>query len=301
MTLKKISLILFMGLFVLPTWAQVDNTSSSGLDWAVENIVLLMGSVVIIGACFALYKSMKTIWQAQKISALEVNGMNHERAVKTAKQDSFLNYIYRELAGGVPLEQEVDILLNHDYDGIQELDNNLPPWWVGMFYASILFSFVYIGVYHFSDIGNSQLEEYQQEVRNAEIAIAAFNLAQKEAKEKKKEDGQTEEKLIALTDLDKLAVGKETFATYCAACHGKLGEGMAGLGQNLTDEFWIHGGGIENLVQVISNGVPSTTMIPWKTALDEKQILEVASFILTLEGTNPPNARAPEGEIWKKE
>ncbi|MFK8006296.1 MAG: cbb3-type cytochrome c oxidase N-terminal domain-containing protein [Saprospiraceae bacterium] len=301
MTFRKILITSLSVLFALPIWSQIEGDQQTSLDWAVQNIVVIMGATVIIGACFALYKSMKVIWMGQNISALEASGMKHEQAVKTVKQDSFLNYMYRELAGGVPLEQEADILLNHNYDGIQELDNNMPPWWVGMFYASIIFSFVYIFVYHFSDIGVLQAEEYQIENRNAEIAIAAFNLAQKEAKEKEKSSGEKVEKLVALTDLDKISVGKETFVTFCAACHGKLGEGMVGLGQNLTDEYWIHGGGIENMVKTISNGVPSTTMIPWKTSLSEQQILEVASFILTLQGSNPPNAREPEGEKWKEE
>jgi len=306
MIYKKIITLFLILLYVLPSMAIEGDKETTVLDWAVSNLVLIVGLAVIVGASIALYNAMKSIWLNQNITSLESSGMPHAKAVQTAKQDSFLSYIYRELAGGVPLEQEADVLLNHDYDGIRELDNNLPPWWVGMFYISILFAGVYMVVYHFSDIGLSQAEEYKQEVRNAEIAIAAFVAKQKEEKELTQKTAEQEGKPIdeiklkALTDIDRLAVGEVIFKTNCSACHGKLGEGMLGLGQNLTDKYWIHGGGIENIFKTVSDGVPSTTMVPWKNSLDENQLLEVSSYILTLQGTNPPNAREPEGELWKE-
>lgn len=303
MTYKKTVLILFAVMFSLRIWAQVDDTTEiSILDWAVENVVLLMGGAVILGASIGLYRSMQSIWMAQNISDLEATGMAHERAVKQAGYKSFVGYIYRELAGGVPLEREADVMLNHDYDGIRELDNNLPPWWVGMFYMTILFAGVYMVVYHFSDIGMSNIEAYEQEVRDAEIAIAAYNMKIAEEKAKaEKSEVISAETIAVLTDADRIAAGKETYDTYCVACHGKYGEGMEGLGQNLTDEYWIHGGGIKNIYQTISDGVPGKTMVAWKATLKPKEIQEVSSYILTLQGTNPPNARGPEGELWKED
>lgn len=306
MIYKKIITLFLILLFVIPSMALEGDVEATGLDWAVSNLVLILGIAAIVGATIALYNAMKSIWLTQNITSLESSGMTHDKAVRTAKQDSFLSYLYRELAGGIPLEQEADVLLNHDYDGIRELDNNLPPWWVGMFYVSILFAGIYMVVYHFSDIGLSQAEEYKEEVRDAEIAIAAFEARKKEEKElaKKlaKEVGKVIEeiKIEALTDKDRLAAGEVIFKSTCAACHGKLGEGMVGLGQNLTDKYWIHGGGIDDILKTVSDGVPSTTMVPWKNSLDENQLLEVSSYILTLQGTNPPNAREPEGELWEE-
>ncbi len=299
MIYKRILFLFLTTSLSLPSWANIEGLKpKDNLDWAI-NLVFIIGLAVIIGAIFVLFKTAKTIWKTQNIARFKSEGMSHEAALKKIKQERFLSFMYRELVGGVPAEQETEILLNHDYDGIRELDNNLPPWWVGMFYATIVYAIVFIGIVHFSDFGQSMAEEYEQEVREAEIAIAAYNVARREEINKGKESESKDVEIRALTDLDRIALGEKTFKTYCVACHGKLGEGMLGLGQNLTDEYWIHGGGIENVVMTIRDGVPSTTMIAWKTTLSEDQILEVSSYILTLQGTNPPNAREPEGEKWE--
>ncbi|MEM6963300.1 MAG: cbb3-type cytochrome c oxidase N-terminal domain-containing protein [Bacteroidota bacterium] len=303
MTYKKTVLFLFVILFSIRVWARVDEAPAFDiLDWAVEHVVLLMGSAAIIGASLGLYRSLESIWRIQKIADLESGGMPREKAIRQMSQQSFSGYIYRELAGGVPLDQEADILLSHDYDGVRELDNNLPPWWVGMFYATILFAGVYMVVYHVSDIGMSNIEAYEKEVRDAEIAIAAYNLKMAEEKAKaEKSEVISAETIAVLTDADQIAAGKETFDTYCVACHGKYGEGMEGLGQNLTDEYWIHGGGIKNIYKTISDGVPGKTMVAWKATLKPKEIQQVSSYILTLQGTNPPNAREAEGDLWDED
>lgn len=294
----KICTTLLTLLLVTPTWA-AEKEEGSILNWSIENIVMIMGSAVVISALYMLWTATKTIWRAQTINKYEAQGISHAAAVTKAKQESFLSYIYQQLDGGVALEHETDILLNHHYDGIQELDNNLPPWWVGMFYSTIVFAFLYMGIYHFSDIGKSQAEEYEIEVAEAERAIAAYNAAQK--KEKKEETIEiTAETVAALTDADRIAAGQLNFKTYCAACHGMQGEGIENLGQNLTDEYWIHGGGIKNIFRTISEGVPGKPMIAWKEALKPKEIQELASYILTLKGTNPPNARPPEGELYRE-
>ena len=294
MNYRKIILLFLTVVATVPAWAQDGASGTSNMDWAIQNIVLIMAAAAIFGVCVALYRSMKSIWTAQNIADLEAGGMGHAKAVRQANQKSFLGYIYRELAGGVPIEREADVMLNHDYDGIHELDNNLPPWWVGMFYVTIIFAVVYMGIYHFSDIGLSNIEAYDLENKEAELAIAAFNAEQAE----KEAASITAETATILTEEARLAAGAETFKTYCAACHGMQGEGLENLGQNLTDEYWIHGGGMKNIFATITEGVPGKTMIAWKEALSPPEIQEVASYILTLEGTNPPNARPPEGDLW---
>lgn len=108
-----------------------------------------------------------------------------------------------------------------------------------------------------------------------------------------------EENVTALTDPAEIAEGKNIFLTNCATCHGK--EGQGGAGPNLTDDYWLHGGGIKNVFKTIKYGVPQKGMIAWETQLSPKQIQQVASYILTLRGTNPPGAKEPQGELWKEE
>lgn len=292
----KIYSTLVISFVATSVWAAVgEEAEESTLNWAIENIVMIMGSAVVVSALYLMWTATKTIWRAQTASQFESQGLSHEAAVAKAKKENFYSYIYQQLDGGVSLEKEIDVLLNHDYDGIQELDNNLPPWWVGMFYSTIVFAFLYLGIYHFSDIGKSQIEEYEQEVIEADRAIAAYNAAQKA----EKTAVLTADNVTILSATDRLAAGQANFKTYCAACHGMLGEGIENLGQNLTDEYWIHGGGIKNIFKTISDGVPGKPMVAWKEALSADEIQELASYIMTLKGTNPPNARPPEGELYE--
>lgn len=285
----------------IPVWAAdaivLEEDSKSGLDWTIENIIFILGILVIVSAFFVLYNTLKSIWKIQTIQRFESQGLSHRAAIAKFNQESFLGYIYQQLDGGVTLEQEADVLLHHDYDGIQELDNNLPPWWVGMFYLTVLFAPIYIGIYHFSSFGLSQAEEYEQEVKEAEIAIAKFYAAQAAAKK----EMITADNVSVLVEADRIAAGEAIFQKFCAVCHGKLGEGVVNMGQNLTDEYWIHGGGIKDIFKTISNGVPGKQMIPWKTTLNPSEIQEVSSFIVSIKGSNPPNARPAEGVLYEGE
>lgn len=197
------------------------------------------------------------------------------------------------LSGAVPIEHEEDILLDHDYDGIRELDNKLPPWWLYMFYFTIVFGVVYVGYYHFSG-GLSQEEEYAAEMALAEEQKAAFLASSA--------NNVDENNVELLTDATAIANGKEKFQTLCIACHGASGGSMpGGVGPNLTDQYWLHGGGIKNVFKTIKYGVPAKGMISWEAQLTPRQIQEVASYVLSLQGSNPENAREPQGEIWTEE
>ncbi|MCB9088072.1 MAG: c-type cytochrome [Calditrichae bacterium] len=176
-----------------------------------------------------------------------------------------------------------DELLNHDYDGIQELDNDLPPWWLYLFYFTIIFGVVYMLHYHVLGTGDLQVEAYEKEMKAAEAQALARAQGQ-----------QSAAPLVQLTDEGDLAAGKEVYMVNCVPCHGQLGEG--GVGPNMTDEYWIHGGEIADLVHTINVGVPEKGMISWAPILSKKQMQQVASYILTLQGTNPPNAKEPQGK-----
>jgi len=191
----------------------------------------------------------------------------------------------------IPLEQEGNITLDHNYDGIRELNNHLPPWWVTMFNLTILWAVGYMWYYHWGGNGPNQAQEYKNEVATAKKQLA-ITLAGKA-------DLVDELSVIALMDSGALGEGELIFKNLCVACHGTYGEG--GIGPNFTDAYWLHGGGIRNVFKVVKYGVPEKGMISWSSQLRPTNIQKVASYILTLEGTNPPSPKDPQGVIWKPE
>ncbi|MBK9338515.1 MAG: c-type cytochrome [Lewinellaceae bacterium] len=190
----------------------------------------------------------------------------------------------------VPIEREGEIISHHDFDGIRELDNRLPPWWVNMFILTIIWAVGYMFYYHWGGDGPSSTEEYNTEMEQArkQQAIALAGMA----------NAVDESNVTALTESGALGEGQLIFKNVCAACHGQGGEGL--IGPNMTDAYWIHGGGIKNVFKVIKYGVPEKGMISWQSQLSPADMQKVASYILTLEGTNPPNPKEPQGEIWKE-
>lgn len=186
-------------------------------------------------------------------------------------------------------EYEIDTLTNdrlikdHDYDGIKELDNDLPPWWKWLFYITIIFSIVYlVRLFVFEADDLIQQREYEMSMKDA----------REKAPEKAKEAAAF--KLELLTDQADIAAGKETWTKICAACHLVDGGGL--VGPNMTDNFWIHGNQVADLYKIVTNGVIEKGMIPYKDQLSEKARLQVISYILTdLVGSTPATPKAPEG------
>ncbi|MDX2247582.1 MAG: cbb3-type cytochrome c oxidase N-terminal domain-containing protein [Bacteroidia bacterium] len=199
--------------------------------------------------------------------------------------------IQQKLTDAVPISREAEIDLGHNYDGIRELDNNLPPWWTYGFYFTIAFAVVYLAYYHLSGSGWSSQKEYETEVTEATII--------KEQYLQKVANLVNESNVAVLEDAASQENGKKIYMTNCIACHGALGQG--GVGPNLTDAYWIHGGGISNIFKTIKYGVPEKGMIAWQDQLKPKEMQEVASFILTFQGTNPPDGKEPQGELYKPE
>ncbi len=187
-----------------------------------------------------------------------------------------------------PIEKEADIMLDHDFDGIKELDNRIPPWFTWLFYLTIIFAIFYMLDYHVFHASPLQDEEYQNQVKEANAKREALI---------KSGALLNEETVTLLTDKESIEAGKQIFATNCVACHANDGGGL--VGPNLTDDYWIHGGGIKNIFKTIKYGVPAKGMIAWQSQLSPKQIQEVASFVISLHGTKPANPKAPEGTIWK--
>ncbi|SET83103.1 cbb3-type cytochrome c oxidase N-terminal domain-containing protein [Hymenobacter actinosclerus] len=179
--------------------------------------------------------------------------------------------------------KDKDELMGHDYDGITEFDNDLPPWWKYGFYFTIVFAIGYMVFYHVTYTGDLQLAEYETEMQQAALLVSADD-----------DDPNKLTTYTALTAGPDLEAGKALFITNCAACHGTEGEGK--VGPNLTDDYWLHGGDVNHVYKTIKFGVTSKGMVAWKGKLSGKQILQVASYIESLHGTNPPNAKEPQGE-----
>lgn len=199
---------------------------------------------------------------------------------------------WKKITGNKPIEEEKEIILDHNYDGIRELDNNLPPWWVYMFYATIIFGVVYLARFHvFNDY--TQDMEYEQEVAEAQIAIEEYKRTAKGLV-----DANTVE---LLTEASDITAGGAIYTANCVACH--MPDGGGGIGPNLTDEYWILGGGVKNVFHTISEGGrDGKGMIAWKQTLKPAEIAQVASFILSeINGKTPANPKAAEGEIWTGE
>lgn len=209
----------------------------------------------------------------------------------TEKRKGFFEKLSINAWNMVPLEKEESIVLQHDYDGIHELDNRLPPWWLYLFYFTIAWGAIYLYVYQWSDLGASQVEVYQEEEEKARYDRIVF--LQKQA------NAVNENNVALVEDEDEMAYAKEIYITNCASCHGPQGQG--GVGPNLTDAYWLHGGGIKNIFKTIKYGVPSKGMIAWQEQIQPKTIQSLASYIISLEGSNPPNPKEPQGEIYEEE
>ena len=204
------------------------------------------------------------------------------RAVKGAKKISFWDRFHNT----VPVEEEQDIVLDHDYDGIRELDNNLPAWWKYGFYLTIVVAFVYVWYYH-SGAGPTQLDEYAAEVKAGEEAKEAY-LA--------KSAGNIDENTVKMGDEASISSGKTLYASNCAACHAPDGGGT--VGPNLTDSYWLHGGSISDVFKSIKYGWADKGMKSWKDDFSPKQIADLSTFIKSLNGTTPAAPKDKQGELY---
>ena len=182
-----------------------------------------------------------------------------------------------------PRTDEEALLLEHEYDGIRELDNQLPGWWLWLFYLTILFSVVYLTWYHVLDRGLSTQAQYEQEITRAHAAGLGIHYE------------SWGDNVEPVSDADGMDLGKQVFISQCAVCHGQLGEGL--IGPNFTDDYFVHGSGFADSIRVIEEGVPEKGMVSWKTQLSREEVRAVASFIYELRGTDPPNQKAPEGDL----
>ena len=204
---------------------------------------------------------------------------------------SFWKKLLKNLTKANEIGHEDEVMTDHNYDGIQELDNVLPPWWLYGFYITIAISIYYTIMVFVSPEDYNQQNEYTAAVENGKAEVEQYKKDHPELYD--------DANLVALTDAADIAKGKELFAAKtCTACH--LADGGGSIGPNLTDEYWVLGGGFKNIFHTISKGGrPGKGMIAWEANISQKERQQLASYVLSLQGTTPTTPKAPEGDIWK--
>jgi cytochrome c oxidase cbb3-type subunit 3 len=206
---------------------------------------------------------------------------------------SLWSTLTQKLNNSVPVEREQDIDLGHSFDGIRELDNHLPPWWKWLFYGTIAWAAVYIVVFHISSSLPLSLEEYQNEVAVAELEKQKLLASQPQSV-------IDVDKLEYTADAAIIGKGQKVFQDNCVSCHRKDGGGNT-IGPNLTDGYWLHGNSVKNVYTTVTGGFIEKGMPAWGKVFSPSEVRDVTFFVLSLQGSNPPNAKAPQGELVKEE
>jgi cytochrome c oxidase cbb3-type subunit 3 len=242
-----------------------------------ELILLVLLCVIFFVALLVVIALVNAVTMLQKISAKSAE----------AKGKPSVSW-WKKFAGMsvMPSEEKHLIIEGHDYDGIQELDNRMPPWLQSLFVGTIVIAIAY-SAYYFGGIGDMQIAELDKEVAQAEIDKKAFM--------EKVGASMDENTVTLITDDAVVGQGKAIFQEKCTACHGPDGGGS--VGPNLTDGYWLHGAGIKNLFKVIKYGVPEKGMISWEKQLSPTDIQKVASYVHSLKGSKPASPKEPQGEL----
>ncbi len=250
----------------------VDNSAQHAASIYMYSFIILI--LVEVAVILFLLKSIRFL-----------TGIEKQQSLKSANSsaDSF----WSKINNLKPIEEEASLDTGHSYDGIRELDNITPPWFTAAFIATIIFAIVYVYRYEVAHSAPDQIEEFQTEMHNAKLVQDSLL---------KLEGNKIDENSVVLLTGGDVDAGKSTFMSNCSACHGDKGQG--GVGPNLTDEYWIHGGSLGDVFKSIKYGWVEKGMKSWKDDFSPKQIAQLTSYIKTLKGTNPSNAKEKQGELY---
>ena len=257
------------------------------IELSAMTLLIITSVVLLLAILFASLALLRAFKGVLKLSE-HLNGKNAViepfKTEVVANQDN--RTFWQKVLGLRPIEEEEDLLIDHSYDGIQELDNPTPTWFNALFYSSIAFAVVYLLIYHVFGWGMTQDQEYVAEMQRAEEQRIEFLAS----------SGTNIDENSVELDLSEAMIkpGQEIYLQNCGVCHGNQGEGM--IGPNLTDEYSLHGSDIGDIFRVVKYGVPDKGMVPWEASLTPVQISQVANFILSLAGTNPENQKEPQGD-----
>lgn len=277
---KKIGVILLFMFFSQFSFAQTvaqDSSETVSSNWSTIILLILIAFEVFFIIFFA-YQSFKFI-----------KG-NTAYAASGSAQKSWFQTFWDKINSFKPLEEEGKIDTGHSYDGIRELDNITPPWFTTSFLLTILFAGIYLYRYHVAKSAPLMIEEYK---------IAMADAEKEKVKNLAKQGNLVDENTVKMLSAADIEAGKGIFVNKCAPCHAATGGSMpGGVGPNLTDDFWIHGGSLKDVFKSVKYGWPEKGMISWKDQLSANQIAQVSSFIKSIHGSNPPGAKEPQGEKY---
>lgn len=274
---NAITLLIALGLPLLSSAFSIgteDNPLNISVDTS-DLYLMLVIDLILFAVILYMRRLLNTLLNIDKT----------EEEIRAAETTQVLD-LGKILTDRVAIEKEHTILLDHEYDGIKELDNNLPPWWKWGFYLTIGIGIVYLFHFHAFKTGDLQIEAYNKTMAQAELDIQAYLESQAM--------NVDEKTATLLTSESDLSAGKDIYMQYCKVCHLDQGQGL--VGPNFADAYWIYGNDIKDLFKVIKYGA-TRGMKSWKDELNPIQMQQVASFIKTFEGTNPPNPKDPEGEL----
>lgn len=281
-------MITAISLFAMQPAMAKDDSLLSGetMDYIGYGAIMLTLIIILI-ACLVMLRAFqavtRVILRQQGLSAAEIEAEMNPAKVKKEKKPK--GEAWQKLLSLQPMAQEKDLLIAHDYDGIQELDNPIPAWFMYLFYGSIIFGIGYFLNYHVFKTAPLQYAEYRNEMAQAAIEKKAFL---------SKAANRVDENTVKLVhDPAVIASGAAIFKSTCAPCHGDHAQGN--VGPNLTDDYWLHGGKINDLFKTIKYGVLAKGMPTWEKQLSPKQISDVANYIKSLQGSNPAGAKEPQG------
>ena len=274
----------FLTVFSIPftMFSQDESGSVMNQETLVTWLVLFVVIITILVLMVAIYT----------LNVLKIV-LERDKAIVSEKVSNWSKF-WDRFNKRVPTEKEATILLDHNYDGIRELDNHLPPWWTAFFYLSMVFAMIYMFVYHVFDMAPLPGELYDIEIAEAKT-VAAARLAEGGG-----DAGGIDEATVAFSD-DAVVLenGKKIYDMQCASCHRDDGGGT--IGPNMTDAYWIHGGSMGDIFKTIKYGVPQKGMISWEPLLSPTQMRDVASYIISLGGSDPPNAKGPQGDLYQED
>ena len=278
--MKKIKLATVFLFVASIAMAQTTEVIEPTTSINVGNVIVGVLGVMVFVLLLLVFTLQKVVYML----SMEAKGGQYPVAAETTTT-------WEKLLSLKPLSAEKDVELDHDFDGIKELNNPIPFWFNLLFYGTIVIGFIYMLVFHVFETGVLQAKEYENELTKAEI----------DKKEYVKKAGNLvdENNVVLLTDASRIQNGLSTYTAKCAVCHGDKGEGK--VGPNLTDQYWLHGGDMRSVFSTIKYGVPSKGMVAWQNSLNGGQIQELASYIMTLQGTNPVGAKEPQGELYAPE
>jgi cytochrome c oxidase cbb3-type subunit 3 len=286
--MKKLIIYLMFFFFLMAggnlTFASEATTELSLADKIHETdgsifVVLILGTLIIV--CLLLTLVLLVVaFSSMQNAILRAKGL--------PEIDWVLFFKKKFVTGDIlPVERSEEIKLTHNYDGIVELDNTMPPWLRAVFGITIAVAISYLGFYYVLEMGAFQEEEYETEMAYAQV--------EKDAYQKKMALSINDDNVTQIKDAKTLALAQEVFSKNCKTCHGAQAEG--GAGPNLTDAYWLHGGDIKSIFKTIKYGVPAKGMIAWQQKLTPKDIQDLGSYILSLQGSNPAGAKAPQGQL----